>query len=160
MSEQHFPDRNELIAEMWETSGLSSNEIAKSLGITRGTVMGVIHRFGQNGRVFHRKRNGKAVTIPTEVREETVVRKNPAKTVQLPLLAWLEPEEVQPVSPSTGITILELTYTSCRYIIGEVNGADTLYCGDTVEDKAFCKAHKRLCYYNANASTAQSTAAA
>ncbi len=159
MSDSRFPDRNELIAKMWEIDGLSSGEIAKALKVTRGTVMGVIHRFKQNGRVFLKKNSEEAVTIHIKVRKEPVVKKIQAKPIRSLVLPLPEPEKFwTTLDPNLekGITIFDLNRNSCRYIISEIINADTRYCGEVVDGRALCKAHRSLCYYYAKPSTARS----
>jgi len=139
-------ERNEIIAEMWE-NGKTSGEIAKARGITRGTVMGVIHRFKEKGRVFHRIAN-KAVTIAQPQEKVKPMVKNlgpiePKIKVHKPAPAPIP----EPPKLDGGITIFELTSKSCRYILGPVNGENTRYCGEPRTSTAYCNQHKALCYY-------------
>jgi hypothetical protein len=141
--------RNELIAEMWEVSGLSSTEIAKSLGVTRGTVMGVIHRFKGKGRVFHRVAK-KVVTVAQPQEEVKPMVKNP-RPIE-PKIKVHKPAPApapipEPPKIDGGVTMFELTSKSCRYILGPVNGDNTRYCGEPKENKSYCKQHRALCYY-------------
>ena len=138
--------RNVVIAEMWE-SGLSSGEIAKSLGVTRGTVMGVIHRFKGKGRVFHRIAK-KVVTVAQPQEKVKPMVKNlapiePKIKVHKPAPAPIP----EPPKIDGGVTMFELTSKSCRYILGPVNGDNTRYCGEPKENKSYCKQHRTLCYY-------------
>ena len=135
------PEKAELIAEMWEKSR-SSGEIAKKLEITRGSVMGVIHRFKEKGVVFHRPAR-KMVSVehpPIEVKPMT----KPPMPIKSQINVHHEP------APDAGITIFELTSRSCRYILGPVNGDNTRYCGEPKVSTAYCKQHKALCYYTLN----------
>lgn len=145
--------RNELIAEMWEVSGLSSTEIAKALGITRGTVMGVIHRFKEKGRVFHRVAK-KVVTVAQPQEEVKPMVKNLAPIEPkikvhkpAPIPAPIPAPLPKPPKLDGGITIFELTPKSCRYILGPVNGENTRYCGEPKTGKSYCQQHRALCYY-------------
>jgi hypothetical protein len=45
------------------------------------------------------------------------------------------------------ITILDLRYNSCRYIVGNDEDLGALYCGETVSQRSYCKEHYALCYY-------------
>jgi hypothetical protein len=142
-------ERNELIAEMWEVSGLSSTEIAKSLGVTRGTVMGVIHRFKEKGRVFHRVAK-KVVTVaqPQEEVKPMVKKPRPIEPkIKVHKLAPIPAPLPKPPKLDGGITIFELTPKSCRYILGPVNGENTRYCGEPKTGKSYCRQHRALCYY-------------
>jgi hypothetical protein len=133
---------------MWE-SGLSSGEIAKSLGVTRGAVMGVIHRIKGNGRVFHRVAK-KVVTVAQPQEEVKPMVKNP-RPIE-PKIKVHKPAPApaplpKPPKLDGGVTMFELTPKSCRYILGPVNGDNTRYCGEPKVSTAYCKHHKALCYY-------------
>ena len=130
--------RKELIAEMWE-NGKSSGEIANILEITRGTVMGVIHRLKAKGKVFHKISN-KTVTIAQIPKKEKPMVKKPKLKVFKP-----EPETIEIYEG--GITIFDLTSRSCRYILGPVDGEHTRYCGEPKSGKSYCRKHRSLCYY-------------
>jgi hypothetical protein len=151
-------ERNEMIARMWDTTGLSATEIGKAIGVTRGVVMGVIHRFKLNGRVFHRKKK-EPVTVAHPKKEEPPVVEETIEVKKPELVPKLKPEPVpKPVQETLklGLQIWDLKRTSCRYILGPVNGAHTLYCGEPVVGRSFCEQHQRLCYIYAKPSTAQS----
>jgi hypothetical protein len=45
------------------------------------------------------------------------------------------------------ITILDLRYNSCRYIVGNDEDLGALYCGEVTSQRSYCKEHYALCYY-------------
>lgn len=122
----------------------SSGEIANHLGLTRNTVMGYIHRCKQQG-LLHARANTKAkkpaVPKPVELRVKpriTYVRK-PAP--------WLVPLLEK---NKAGVSLMQLKERHCRYIIGEVRGANTRYCGQPRVGKSMCAEHHALCYITPN----------
>jgi hypothetical protein len=132
---------------MWE-NGATSGEIAKAVEITRGTVMGVIHRFKGKGRVFHRIAK-KVVTVEQPQEEVKPMVKNLAPIA--PKIKVHKPKPAplpEPPKLEGGITMFELTPKSCRYILGPVNGDNTRYCGEPKVSTAYCEQHKALCYYS------------
>ena len=44
------------------------------------------------------------------------------------------------------VTIMDLRYSSCRYIVGSDEDLGTLYCGEVVSQRSYCKEHYALCY--------------
>jgi len=133
-------ERNEKIAKLWET-GLSSSKIARKLGVTKNVVIGVIHRLKTSGKVLHRKETKTAKTIVPTKRERKLGIKVKVKWVPI-LTEFDEPAD-------ENVTIEQLRFQSCRYIIGEVNGAKTIYCGKPKKGRSFCEQHLKLCYSHA-----------
>ena len=44
------------------------------------------------------------------------------------------------------VTIMDLRYSSCRYIVGSDEDLGTLYCGEPVTKRSYCTHHFELCY--------------
>lgn len=44
------------------------------------------------------------------------------------------------------ITIMDLRYNSCRYVMGSDEDLGTLFCGDPVAKRSYCRQHYELCY--------------
>jgi len=44
------------------------------------------------------------------------------------------------------ITIMDLTYTSCRYVIGRDEELGSLFCGQKTYKRSYCPHHFQLCY--------------
>jgi hypothetical protein len=142
-------DRNKEIAKLWET-GYTSGEIARKLEISRGSVMGVIHRFRANGEKISRRAKPKFAIEPPKKEVAPVVKKS-TKSVKAKPPKPLKPlplfETPAPVLLNANCTFMDLTPQSCRFIIGPVRGLDTIYCGEPKSGRSFCKQHKKLCYY-------------
>ena len=45
-----------------------------------------------------------------------------------------------------GVTILELKFSSCRYIIGYEENAGTIFCGEVIHRISYCANHYSACY--------------
>ena len=128
-------ERNEAIGDMWQENQLTASQIANEFGITKGAVMGVIHRLRASGRVLdHRSDKKKPVAYQT-------------------FKSKLAP-------PNTGVTIMGLTSRSCRYILGDIDGENTIYCGDPIDGRSWCLKHRKLCYYYANNASIKPASAA
>ena len=127
------------IVELWE-SGLSSTEVGKKLNITRNMVMGVIHRLRANGEKISRRK----VHVVKVEESKPMAKKDAPPKIKSKLM---KEEAVPTVLLGMNCTFIDLTPFSCKYIIGPVNGLQTVYCGERKVGRSFCKAHQKLCYY-------------
>jgi GcrA cell cycle regulator len=165
-----WPDgRVGLLRQLWG-EGHSASRIAAMIGegITRSAVLGKVHRLHLNGRTpSHltpeekaRRRREYSVTHRAQTNAAQRARAR-AKGIKSKLtykeisdgpnsLAWMPPKRVLEVADALepdracSCTILELTHQRCRYVLGEPNGIETLYCGQrTVEGQSYCPFHYR-----------------
>lgn len=49
----------------------------------------------------------------------------------------------------TIVTMDRLTLMKCRYIVSDIDGINTLYCGKDVHKIPYCKDHYGICYRKA-----------
>jgi GcrA cell cycle regulator len=121
-------------------TGFSSTQIAKELGNgrTRNSVVGACSRNGiqLGSKIKETRVNVKFKDRIPLPRPKAVPRPKPVRFAPEPLP--IEEIKFKPCNKK----ILELEYFDCRAILGEVNGADTVYCGDKVkEGKRWCAYH-------------------
>lgn len=45
-----------------------------------------------------------------------------------------------------GVTILELRFSSCRYVVGWNEDAEAFFCGEVIHRVSYCKTHYSACY--------------
>lgn len=105
-------------------AGLSASLIGTRLGCTKGTVIGKVRRMG-----LHLKgvRGGNMKTGKRRQRSQ-------------PNFSF---------AAQTGVTLLELNNTTCRWPIGEVGQPDFHFCGGPAEldaGRPYCDAHSALAY--------------
>lgn len=106
------------IQKLWAI-GLSVNEIAKKIGVTKGVISGMIHRAKKEGVVFSPRKSG-------------IVRKRSvSKTVD---------KKPKPTS-----NIVKLRHDSCRYILNSDMTAP-IFCSNVIHHRSYCEEHARLCY--------------
>jgi len=147
-----------LLRQLWG-EGYSASRIAAMIGegITRSAVLGKVHRLHLNGRTpSHLTPEEKArrrVEYVAGHREQINLRARQrswargvvpvAMKQQPPKLSETLPDAPEP-DRACSCTLLELTHQRCRYVLGEPNGANTLYCGQrTVEGQSYCPFHYR-----------------
>jgi len=137
------------IVKLWE-AGHSAKEIAIQLGITRGSVMGNIHRLREKGVNLRGKMVLEHSLQPTgELNMPSIekTRKKPISPEQLNLLYLLDPVPEPPASdPEHSVKLVDLEYRHCRYVISAIDYGDTLYCGKPTTYKWCCADHHKLCY--------------
>lgn len=141
-----------MIFKLWN-EGMTSNNIAKELGVTRNSVMGTIHRAQKRGEdlMKHFSDVGKPKPrITKPVKPKVELRKDDrgrTAVVAKPRSMARDFETLFPVTENVkdGVGILDLGLFSCRYIVdGEGMGA--VYCGKRTAKKVYCADHYRICY--------------
>lgn len=45
-----------------------------------------------------------------------------------------------------GLTILELRFSSCRYVVGQNKNEETLFCGEVIHRVSYCQTHYSACH--------------
>lgn len=136
------------IREMWADEK-TSGEIAEKLNLTRNTVMGYVHRCKQKGllqdhggagRGGGRKPGQKPDPAKAAPAPKLIKRRIPYERKPAP---WLAPLFE---SNRAGVTLMQLKEAHCRFILGEVKGYETRYCGQPKVGKSMCAEHHALCY--------------
>jgi GcrA cell cycle regulator len=137
--------------------GFSASQIAEKLGfLSRNAVIGKISRLGLNGRI--KQKVTKSERIAQGLRESALqkrlveFRRPPKHRYRIPLI---EEPLAQPTIDDQNIpthqrcNILQLTNTTCRWPIGEVNTKEFFYCGgpaDEASGRPYCMAHTARAY--------------
>jgi len=145
-------DKEKSIVTMWNKN-MSGQEIGDELGITRNAVMGILNRLRLKGVVgykvkpkTYRKRSQKPVEAPKPIAPPKAPPKpkpQPARNPDQLVMAVLEDRSLPPHGP---VTLMKLHHRSCRYIVSDVKGAETLFCGRMKTTGAYCAEHHQLCY--------------
>ena len=143
-------ERNQRIVSLWE-QGRTSGEIATLLGVTRSSVMGVVHRARRDGYVIAR-----APRIKPEPEKVTRMPKKPPLTaVTPPPMKVGSPSDAEVAAAARAMaqppakrnnkpkTIMQLGHFDCRWIL-----PNNLYCGETAKSAQtpWCEEHYQLVY--------------
>lgn len=125
--------------------GLSGSESAVLLGVNRGAVCGKRDRLKlpKTGKSVHELRRQNA-----EAQRQGALGRSKTKSVPV------QPTEIKMRSASEGARILvklrghpSLNGSDCRFPVGDISGADQLFCGEVVEgDKPYCPKCSKLAY--------------
>ena len=129
-------ERLEELRRLWVEETLSSSEIARRMGISRGTVMGKINRLGL---LRHRG----VPSLPA--------RQEPAPPPTTPSAANFEVMETHASSRiDSHPTIFELRAGQCRFPLGGMREPAVFFCGKPAQlPKFYC----RECYQRAYTTT-------
>jgi hypothetical protein len=141
MGNQINPNADAII-DMWKT-GLSGSQIAYQLGITRNTVMGILSRGRAAGKVDYRIDMERIKSIRANVVE---LERKRASVIGEFLHLAIAGGDLPSNKPTSGITLMKLKPSSCRYIIGKNVDDESLFCGEQRGTSSYCKTHHKLCY--------------
>ena len=120
-------EKRQQIAAMWQ-EGIAASKIGDKIGASRNSVIGVVHRLRASGVDLSRHSENRIIKKKIKKVEPVILKRT---VVDLP----------------ESITLLELKYMSCRYIISEEAAATVLYCGKHIDKASYCKDHYKLCYH-------------
>lgn len=142
------------ILELWQKS-MSGGEIASYLGISRNSVIGVVHRARRNGEPLRGYQSKQQKLLPAKkVKEKPVEESSHFAEETKPIKEeTAEPVEPAPTLDSCEVTIDGLMHYSCRFIVKEGNHETTKYCGKNKEKSSYCQEHYNLCYTPARSSS-------
>lgn|SRR6185312_429846 len=129
------------LTSLW-AEGKSTSQIAARLGngITRNAVIGKLHRIGLKGQ------KGLPGVPIKPAKADRPVRPEIARPVASPSPSTVpEPPEPITLAPAEPVAFRDLRECQCRYIVGAVSGADTIYCGAMRQfPSPYCEPHRAL----------------
>ena len=136
------------LRQMW-LEGLTANEIAKKLGVSKNSIVGKVHRLCLTARPSPIKKK-------EEVKPETV-EENLPQTVEEVQASNLEEaenkyEDVQVDKPVNmqGVKLVNLDSHTCRWPLGDPRDEDFCFCGKKVRaGQTYCDEHAAMAYVKA-----------
>jgi hypothetical protein len=165
------PAREEELARLWR-DGEDASAIAALWGITRNTVLGKVHRLRKRpgGEERFQRRAGRRIVGPGRLVIKVLASPKPKKRKpryvpvpkQKPVVTHAAKHKEakrakagqndfarQKTAKSAGpLTLLDLAPSSCRWILGDVKGPATLFCGrpkDAERGGSYCAEHRDRC---------------
>lgn len=118
---------------------MSAKQIAELLGVTKNAVIGRAKRLGLSRTKEARVKSHKPLS------PFGIWRRKGWDRIQR--MFRPRPERVTVVSIPGGISIMELTGSTCRWPVSGT-GADMMYCGCEVhKEKSYCLEHCRIAFY-------------
>lgn len=129
----------EKLRQLW-AQGLTANEIAKKLGVTKNAIVGKVHRLCLTARPSPIKSKDTAEELPLQPDLIENVEEKPAVEVTKPH----KNEEL------TNIKLVDLDSHTCRWPIGDPRDDDFCFCGKKVRSgQTYCDEHSMQAYVKA-----------
>lgn len=139
----------EQLRKMW-SEGLTANEIAKKLGVTKNAIVGKVHRLCLTARPSPIKSKDNveedepAQTQTEIVFEETIEEEVVAQEVETPTVA------APKACKGSNIKLVDLDSHTCRWPIGDPRDDDFCFCGKKVRSgQTYCDEHSAVAYVKA-----------
>jgi GcrA cell cycle regulator len=129
----------EKLRQLW-MQGLTANEIAKQLGVTKNAIVGKVHRLCLTARPS-------PIKVKDEVEENIEsqeVKEGAACEFDAKVAAKQRAEEL------TNIKLVDLDSHTCRWPIGDPRDDDFCFCGKKVRSgQTYCDEHSVMAYVKA-----------
>jgi GcrA cell cycle regulator len=136
------------LRQMW-LEGLTANEIAKKLGVSKNSIVGKVHRLCLTARPSPIKKK-------EELKPETVAEILPETSQEN--LPEVEQEDIshnadvyasKPVDIQ-GVKLVNLDSHTCRWPLGDPRDEDFCFCGKKVRaGQTYCDEHAAMAYVKA-----------
>ena len=141
------PENVDLLRRL-QAGGATFSIIAEQLGTTRCAIAGKTRRLGLckfTANLYKTKPNARGPRGPTGGPRNATTIANRILNARLKRAPQPPPIVSEP-NPESHVTMMALTLTACRYVVGEPNGIDTVYCGSQVwgEWESYCGFHHHI----------------
>lgn len=133
------------LRQMWD-EGLTANEIAKRLGVSKNSIVGKVHRLCLKARPSPIKRK--------DVVEETVVDNVqevvPETEVVVEKTIEVTVKKNKKSEKNGNIKLVELDSHTCRWPLGDPRDDDFCFCGKKIRlGQTYCDEHSAQAYVKA-----------
>lgn len=135
------------LCRLWE-KGLTANEIAKRLGVTKNAIVGKVHRLCLKARPSPIKSKTDENEAPAvEVEENSVVVDPVEETINEVVVVEDVVEEKTKKMEKGKIKLIELDSHTCRWPVGDPRDEDFGFCGKKVRvGQTYCDEHSAIAY--------------
>lgn len=128
------------LKDMW-MDGLTTNEIAKNLGMSKNSVVGKVHRLNLSARPSPIKKKSE-----TPVLEEKTEKSLPLKQTKKIVINPISISE-KSVGSNACLKLTELDNHTCRWPIGDPRDDDFCFCGKKVRSgQTYCEEHAAIAF--------------
>lgn len=138
------------LRQMW-LEGLTANEIAKKLGVSKNSIVGKVHRLCLKARPSPIKKKEDEAAPAEEIAAEAPVIETPEEIL---------PEEEKPAAEVKApkkvhkgghhVKLMELDSHTCRWPLGDPRDEDFCFCGKKVRmGQTYCEEHANMAYVKA-----------
>ncbi|MBQ9272027.1 MAG: global cell cycle regulator GcrA-like protein [Alphaproteobacteria bacterium] len=136
----------EKLRQMW-SEGLTANEIAKKLGVTKNAIVGKVHRLCLTARPSPIKSKDEE----SSELELSVTENEKEKAIAAKQRSFSKAEsEPEICKPGVNIKLIDLDSHTCRWPIGDPRDDDFCFCGKKVRTgQTYCDEHAQMAYVKA-----------
>lgn len=137
------------LRQMW-LEGLTANEIAKKLGVSKNSIVGKVHRLCLKARPSPiKKKEEDAAPVAAVVEEATI--ETPEEILpeeNVPVMEVKTPKKVH--KGAHHVKLMELDSHTCRWPLGDPRDEDFCFCGKKVRmGQTYCEEHANMAYVKA-----------
>lgn len=130
------------LRQMW-IEGLTANEIAKKLGVSKNSIVGKVHRLCLTARPSPIKKKEELANEAEVVDVGNVIQTEKSEKVK-------ETVSVQKNTENGKIKLVDLGNHTCRWPIGDPRDEDFAFCGRRVRaGQTYCDEHAMMAYVKA-----------
>jgi GcrA cell cycle regulator len=142
------------LRQMW-AEGLTANEIAKRLDVSKNSIVGKVHRLCLPARPspIKKKENAAAENpeLPLDVAEEAEEKTETDTAVVADAKKNEVGGTVKKKLAEHNIKLVELDSHTCRWPLGDPRDEDFCFCGKRVRiGQTYCEEHSMMAYVKAN----------
>ncbi len=130
------------LKKMWK-QGLTTNEIAKNLGVSKNSIVGKVHRLNLTARPspIKKKEDEPAVVESAPSVKKTAEAPTETKTLNVE----------KKIGSSACLKLTELDNHTCRWPIGDPRDDNFCFCGKKVRGgQTYCEEHSAVAYVKPN----------
>ena len=136
------PEMIENLKNLW-LSGTTTNEIAKTLGLSKNSVVGKVHRLNLEARPSPIKKK-------EELKKKKTAKKLPQqhqKTAEKQTKSEPKPDNTPKTQKKLGLKLSELDSHTCRWPLGDPKDENFCFCGQKVRaGQTYCDEHAAIAY--------------
>lgn len=131
------------LKKMWD-QGLTTNEIAKNLGVSKNSIVGKVHRLNLTARPSPiKKKDDENIVAETVAVSEKKSVEAPAETKSLNV--------EKKIGSSACLKLTELDNHTCRWPIGDPRDDNFCFCGKKIRGgQTYCEEHSAIAYVKPN----------
>lgn len=138
----------EQLRQMW-MQGLTANEIAKKLNVSKNSIVGKVHRLCLKARPspIKKKESEETEKASAEIVAEVSEKISKVATTEVKTVAKTAPNKE---CNSGNLKLVQLDSHTCRWPLGDPRDEDFCFCGKKVKTgQTYCDEHSMIAYVKA-----------
>lgn len=135
----------ENLKQMWK-EGLTTNEIAKRLGVSKNSIVGKVHRLNLKARPSPIKKKEDVAPIENLATKEEK-NKPSSKTIKKVSISPVNISSTKETKKNQCLKLTELDNHTCRWPLGDPRDDNFCFCGKAVRGgQTYCEEHSAIAY--------------